>query len=135
MIVGGRVTQLSAKKLNDGAKMSGLNINMNITGVEAEKNMVKVSYAVVTTYSPDIAEIEVKGELFLEEGEKKSREILDYYKKNKKLDTMLLEEVLTSINYSATAIGTLVSFALGIGAPLNIPKAKLDSNMKTGPTS
>jgi len=134
VIVGGRITGVNAVKKND-EPAKGMNVNVNVEDLRAEKNLLVIKYEFKITYSPDNAEIVVKGELIADEDEKKRREIEDEWKKKKFLPTEFAEDVITAITYAGTATGTLAAYALNIGAPINIPRAKLSAPEKKGKAS
>lgn len=124
-IVGGRITKLEATRL-EANDIKNLEFNFNIEELRQEKNIVVIPYTTTISYTPDVAKIIVKGEVFVEEEERKGKEILSYFKANKRLPNDLAENVLTAVNFSSTAVATLGAFGIGVNAPLNLPKARLN---------
>jgi len=129
MIIGGRITEAAAKRLKEG-DVSGLNVNIDITAVKEEDGKLVVSYSHKTEYQEGVAELVVKGDIIVEEEPKKRKEIAEAWKEKKFLEPAFAEDVLNAIGYSAASIGTLLAFSLGIGAPLNLPRAKLNVGEK-----
>ncbi|VVB67518.1 Uncharacterised protein [Candidatus Norongarragalina meridionalis] len=132
MILGGRITEASAKRLKDGA-VKGLNVNIDITSVKEEEGALLVSYTHKTDYQDEVAELVIKGDIIIQEDAKVRKEILEGWKEKKFLASEFAEDVLNAISYSAASVGTLLAFTLGIGAPINLPRAKL--NIEKGKAS
>lgn len=124
MIAGGRITGLEAKRLKEGPSES-LNVNINITGVKREGSKLAVSYDYRIDYSPEVAKMTISGELYIQESEAEVKRLEKEWQENKALSPALAEELLTAITYSASAIGTLAAFAIGVNAPINVPRARL----------
>lgn len=124
-ILGGRVTRIEAKRMEDN-NVEGINLNINVTNVVQDKKLLTVKYTSIIEYAPKVAQMTVDGEVLIEEEtEKKAKEVVDEYKKNKQLPDALTEEIVTTVNYSSTATGTLLAFGMGLNAPINVPRAKI----------
>ncbi|MFQ5405946.1 MAG: hypothetical protein ACE5DI_02190 [Candidatus Micrarchaeia archaeon] len=125
MITGGRVTKVFGEKLKEDA-VQQLSVNIDITDLSFEGGLAKIAYVYAVKYEPGLAKIEVSGELFFDE--KASKDLKgseEEWKKNKTVPQGITEEVLSSVTYSGSAVGTLIAFSLNVGAPINVPKAKL----------
>src|SRR3989338_5360804 len=118
MITGGRVLGVSAKHLKDG-KIEGLDLAMLLTNVKMDKGILVISYTSKITYRTGVAEIEVQGEVHAD-GSDSKKEFDEWTKtggtSGGKFSNAFATELLKSIHYSTTAIGTLASFAIGIAA-------------------
>ena len=126
-VIGGRVDSFSAKRKNDEAIQS-LSINVLIDEVQRDGRTLKINYTCRTSYSPDAAELEVKGTLvWQEENDADAKAIQAEYDKQKRLPNEVAEEVITAVNYTNSAVGTLLAFGLGITAPINVPKARVNA--------
>ena len=124
-VIGGRVDSFSAKRKSDEAIQS-LSINVLIDEVQRDGRMLKISYTCRTGYVPDAAELEVKGTImWQEENDAKAKGIQEEYDKNHRLPNNVAEEVITGVNYTNSAVGTLLAFGLGITAPINVPRAQV----------
>jgi hypothetical protein len=129
-VIGGRVDSFSAKRKSDEA-IKSLNINILIDEVQRDGRLLKINYTCRTGYSPDAAELEVKGTMMWEEeNDAKAKAIQTEYDKAKRLPDQVAEEVITAVNYTNSAVGTLMAFGLGITAPINVARAKV--NAKAG---
>ncbi len=125
MIVGGRIVSVEAKKDLDKAP-EGMNVNIDITSLEATDGRLLVKYSYTIKYLPDSATMVIKGELFAEEDKDKRKAIEDEWKKSKTLTSDFAEDVLTAVTYSGSTVGTLLAYAINVNAPLNIPRARLN---------
>ncbi len=121
-IVGGRILAVKAEKHKDGA-LEGLGVNLSIDDVKNEKSRAVIRYTYSVNYSKGLADLSITGELFVEGAEQK--EIEEGWKKNKQMPVAITEEIVTSISYTGSAVGTLLAFALNINAPINVQKARL----------
>ncbi len=122
MITGGRITGVEGKKLHDG-QVTGMAVNINIDDVRSDGDKMTVAYTYSIDYQPGLAKMSVSGEVFLDE--KNSGELVEKWKKTKQFPPAVAEDMLTAINYAASAVGTLLAFALGVNAPLTISRARI----------
>lgn len=125
MITGAKVLSVSGKKMKEG-NVEGFRTNIDVTNVSFDKGKITVAYTYTTDYDPGLAQIEVKGEFYLDEANRK--EIEESWKKNKQLPQVIAEELVTHLTYSATAVGTLIAFALNVAAPISVPRARLQQS-------
>ena len=122
MITGGRILGVKGQKMKDG-QLDSLNVNLNLEEVKSEKTRAVIKYTYTVKYEKELAEIAVSGEVYVEGPEQK--EIEESWKKTKQLPVAFAEELLTTIGYTGSAVGTLIAFALNINAPINVQKVKL----------
>ena len=125
MIIGGKVNSVQAKKLKE-EQAQGLSVNMDVKGVTEEGGKLVVEYEYTIKYEPGVAEMVVKGVIYAQEDEASRKAILKEWKENKQLIPAFAEDALTAVNYSATSTGTLLSYCVGLGAPLNIPRIRVE---------
>lgn len=124
MITGGRITGLDAKRLKDGPSES-LNVNINVESMKRDGSKIVVSYNYTINYDPGVAKIAASGEIFIQESTEDAKKIEKDWQDRKTVNPALAEELLTSITYAASAVGTLAAFAIGVNAPINVPKARI----------
>lgn len=125
MIIGGKVNSVQAKKLKE-EQAQGLSVNMDVKGVTEEGGKLVVEYEYTIKYEPGVAEMVVNGVIYAQEDEASRKAILKEWKENKKLIPSFAEDALTAVNYSATSTGTLLSYCVGLGAPLNVPRIRVE---------
>jgi hypothetical protein len=123
-IRGGKITKVEAERL-EANDIKNLEFNFNIEELRQEKKILVLPYTTTINYNPLVARIIVKGEVFFEDEERKNKDTIAYFKENKRLPAEMADDVLTAINFSSTAVATLAAFAIGVNAPLNLPKARV----------
>ena len=124
MIVGERIVDVSGKK-TAGASIKGLNINIALEDVQRQNGQVEITYVYTANYEENVGQIKIKGILVAKEEDKLANEIVDMWKKNKKVPDAYAETVLSAVNYSGSANGTLLARVLGLTAPLIPPRIQL----------
>jgi hypothetical protein len=124
MITDERILEVSGnKKLREPVK--GLNINISLEDVKADGENVDIYYLYTASYNEDVGQIKIKGVLTAKEDKKKVKEILDTWKKNKRMPEDYASTVLSAVNYSGSANGTLIARVLRLTAPLIPPRIQL----------
>jgi len=124
MIVGERILEISGNK-KKREPIKGLNINIGIEKVDVKGEDVEIEYLYTANYSEDIGQLQIRGVLLSKEDKKAAKEIDDEWKKSKKIPESLTTQVLSAINYSGSANGTLLARVLGLTAPLIPPRIQL----------
>ncbi len=124
MIVGERILDVSGKK-TPGASIKGLSINIALEDVQQQNGQVEITYVYTANYEENVGQIRIKGTLMAKEDDKLAAEIVDLWKKNKKVPDAYAETVLSAVNYSGSANGTLLARVLGLTAPLIPPRIQL----------
>lgn len=124
MIVGERILEVSGKK-EAGASIKGLSINISLEDVKNANGNVEITYVYTANYEDNVGQIKIKGLLMAKEEDKLAKEIADNWTKNKKVPDAYAETVLSAVNYSGSANGTLLARVLGLTAPLIPPRIQL----------
>lgn len=129
MIVGERILEVSGTKVPK-ANIQGLNINISLEDVKLEAETLELTYVYTASYQKEVGSLKIKGVLLAKENETKSKDILETWKKSKKVPDDYATTVLSAINYSGSANGTLIARVLGLTAPLIPPKIQLSKPAK-----
>lgn len=124
MIVGERILEVSGNRVPQ-QNIKGLNINIQLDGVEKAKENLEITYTYIADYKDAVGQIKIKGLLIAKEEDKLSKEIVDKWKKEKKIPDDYATVILSAVNYSGSANGTLLARVLGLTAPLIPPKIQL----------
>ncbi len=124
MIVGERILEVSGNKVPK-LNIKGLNINISLEDVQMGGETVEITYVYTANYNDGVGEIKIRGVLLAKEDAKLSKDIVDTWKKSKKVPDEYATVVLSAVNYSGSANGTLVARVLGLTAPLIPPKIQL----------
>ena len=124
MIVGERILEVSGNK-TPKASIKGLSINISLEDVKSQEDNVEITYVYTANYQQDAGQLKIKGVLLAKEEAKLAKEIVDTWKKSKKIPDAYASIVLSAVNYSGSANGTLVARVLGLTAPLIPPRIQL----------
>lgn len=124
MIVGERILEVSGKKVA-GASIQGLSINIALEDVQHNSGNLEITYVYTANYEDNVGQIRIKGALLAKEEDKLAHEVVDTWKKNKKVPDAYAETVLSAVNYSGSANGTLLARVLNLTAPLIPPRIQL----------
>jgi hypothetical protein len=124
MIVGERILEVSGTK-TPKVNIQGLSINIALEDVKIEGEILELTYVYTADYQKGAGALKIKGVLLAKEDSTRSKAILDSWKKTKKLPDDYATTVLSAVNYSGSANGTLVARVLGLTAPLIPPKIQL----------
>lgn len=126
MIVGERILEVSGSKAPK-ASIKGLNINISLEDVQLETDTLEMTYVYTADYQDKVGTLKIKGVLLVKEDAATSKTIVDTWKKSKKVPDDYASVVLSAVNYSGSANGTLIARVLGLTAPLIPPKIQLSS--------
>lgn len=126
MIIGERILEVSGSK-TPKASIKGLNINISLEDVKLETDILEMTYVYTADYQEKVGTLKIKGVLLVKEDAATSKTILDTWKKSKKVPDDYASVVLSAVNYSGSANGTLIARVLGLTAPLIPPKIQLSS--------
>jgi hypothetical protein len=124
MIVGERILEVSGMRVPK-TSIKGLSINISLEDVKMAEENVEVTYVYTADYQETAGQIKIKGIILAKEEAKRAKEIVDSWKKSKKVPDDYATVVLSAVNYSGSANGTLMARVLGLTAPLIPPKIQL----------
>lgn len=124
MIVGERILEVSGNRVPK-SNIKGLNINISLEDVKLDQENVEITYVYTANYNENVGQIKIKGIILAKEEAKLAKDIIDTWKKSKKIPDEYASVVLSAVNYSGSANGTLLARVLGLTAPLIPPKIQL----------
>ena len=134
MIVGFGFTKLSAER-NEAAK-GKIDINNNVTikdvkeddfsfGKDKQQNVLKFIFEFTSKYEPNIGTILFEGELLYLEEPKKTKEILNGWKKDKKVPKELMAGLLNTILTKCNVQALILSQEINLPPPIPMPKVQM----------
>ena len=137
-IVGFNFTSMNAEKKE--ALKGKVNINNNVAikdvnekdlalGNNKQKSL-KFEFEFTSKYDPNIGHISFLGEILFIEEAKKIKEILDGWKKDKKLPKEITSKVLNTILGKCNVQALILSEQLNLPAPIPMPKVQVEQEQK-----
>jgi hypothetical protein len=124
MIVGERILEVSGSRVPK-TSIKGLSINISLEDVKMNEENVEITYVYTADYQESAGQIKIKGLILAKEEAKLAKDVVDTWKKSKKVPDDYATVVLSAVNYSGSANGTLLARVLGLTAPLIPPKIQL----------
>lgn len=99
-------------------------------GLDKTKTALKFNFTYKTNYAPDIATIELKGELLSLIDSEEAKKIMTKWTKDKTLDKENAKIVINNVMNKCTIEVILLSRELGLPSPIPMPSVKDESNEK-----
>lgn len=133
-VIGFNYTKLSAEKTKSDFKGLKIESAMNIDNIEeiinkqvkSEEIFLKISFSNVLTYKPEIAKIEVRGEIILALDKKLGEETLKDWK-NKKLDSKLRIAIFNAILRKSNVKTLEMEEMINVPYHFQLPSLKVES--------
>ncbi|MBI3035639.1 hypothetical protein HYY71_04935 [Candidatus Woesearchaeota archaeon] len=135
MIVGFGFTKLAAER-NEAAK-GKIDINNNVTIKNVEESslsfgknnqdVLRFIFEFTSKYEPNVGSILFEGELLYMEDQKKSKEILSSWKKDKKVPKELMAGMLNTILTKCNVQALILSQEVNLPPPIPMPKVQLQA--------
>lgn len=131
-IVGLNFTGITVEKKDMVNEKINISNNVSITDVVktdlslggSKQNAIRFLFKFDTTYTPDVGSIKLIGEVIYVAEDKKVKELLDQWKKDKKVDPKVTEMVLNTILSKSNIEALILSKEVNLPPPLPMPKVK-----------
>ena len=133
-IVGFNFTKIDVEK-SDNAK-GNVNIHNNVTIKNIEKadvsfsgdkqNVVRFSFEFTAKYEPSIGNIFFGGAVLYLDEQKKTKEILDSWKKDKKIEKSLMTSILNTVLAKCNIQALILSQEVNLPPPVPLPKVQVN---------
>ena len=88
----------------------------------SKQNGLKIDYTFKTTYQPNIGNIEMEGTVIYMVDEKRTKEISDSWKKDKKLPKDVMTDVLNTVLQRCNIQSLVLSREINIPPPIPLPR-------------
>ncbi len=130
-VLGINFTKINAERK---AAISGkININNNIVVTDVKKHdfklsgqeSVRIEFKFTADYNPNIGSIVIEGETIIVDQPKKLEEVLNQWKKDKKLPDDILAQVMNNLLTKCNVEALLVGREVGLPPTLNMPKVNI----------
>ena len=134
MIVGFGFTKLSAERKESAKGKIDINNNVTIKNVEEDnlsfgkdkqQNVLRFIFEFTSKYEPNIGNILFEGELLYMEEQKKAKEILVSWKKDKKLPKEIMAGLLNTILTKSNIQALILSQEINLPPPIPLPKVQM----------
>lgn len=137
-IVGFDFTKIEAEK--KGQLKGKININNNVTIKKVEsqdlnlgtekREALKFVYEFAAKYEPDAGQINLTGNVVYMDDSKKIKEILDGWKKDKKIPKEISKDVLNTVLTKCNVQALILSQTINLPPPIPMPKIDVEQASK-----
>ena len=124
-------TKRPAGNINIKQKIGITEISLEKLPLNKEEDVLKFNFEFLVDYEPTFAKIHIKGHVLSLEEPKMNKEILDKWKKSKKVSQDMLEEVFNVIVSKCTI--KALSISQDINVPPLIPLPRVQPNTQPPP--
>jgi len=128
-IVGFGFNKINVGKLKPLTGKININNNISIKGIDEAKldigpkqKALRFSFAFIAKYEPDMAIIELEGDLTLLEDNKKADDLLAAWKKDKKVPKDKMAEVLGTALNKSNIQALILSQTVNLPPPIQLPQ-------------
>ena len=129
-IVGFNFTKIEAEKKEMIKGKININNNVNINQVEEKdlslgnqkQKILTFNFEFIAKYDPNIGSIKFTGEVLFMGDVKQTKEILDGWKKNKKLPKEVMPNILNTIMSKCNIQALILSEQINLPPPIPLPK-------------
>ena len=133
MIIGFGFTKLSAEKNAQAKGNIDINNNVSIKDVQEDnfsmgkekQNVLKFTFDFTSKYEPNVGRVVLEGELLYVDEPKKAKEILNGWKKDKKLDKELMATLLNTLLVKCNVQALILSQQINLPPPIPLPKVQM----------
>jgi hypothetical protein len=132
-IVGMNFTKIVAERTADGNAKINISNNVSISSVEQTEvsfgvnpqQGLKIGFLFHTVYDPDFGKIELHGNLMYLEADKKVKEVLEAWEKDKKLPGEVMKPVLNAVLGKCNVQALVLSRDLNLPPPIQLPRVNI----------
>ena len=129
-VVGFSFSKISAEKKKGMQDKVNINNNVSIKSVQeadlalgaAKQKGVRFEFIFTSDYSPDVAMITLEGELLYVGQDAIVKEVLDSWKKEKKLSKSVTSEIFNNILSRCNVEAIVISREINVPPPIPMPK-------------
>lgn len=133
MIIGFGFTKVTAERKEAAKGKIDVNNNISIKNVEESdislgkdnQKALNFTFEFTSTYEPSIGNISIEGEVIYMDEQKKAKEILNSWKKEKKLQKELMVGLLNTILAKCNVQALILSQEVNLPSPIPMPKVQV----------
>ena len=132
-IVGLNFTKIEAEKKELVKGKININNNVSINKVEEKKlslatekqKIIAFTFEFISKYDPNVGFIKITGDVLYMESANKVKEILDGWKKDKKLPKEIMATILNSVLTKCNIQALILSEQINLPPPIPLPKLQV----------
>ncbi|MBS3143149.1 hypothetical protein J4464_07205 [Candidatus Woesearchaeota archaeon] len=132
-IVGFSFTKITAERKSSVRGKVNINNNIGIKDVKErelsfskDQSGLEFQFEFTADYEPQLGSIKLNGEVLYMESSKKVSEVMDRWKKEKKLDQELMTKILNSVLMKCNVQALILSQDLNLPPPIPLPKINVN---------
>ena len=133
-IVGFNFTRIEAEKKDLVKGKVNINNNVSIGKVEEKdfplgnekQKVIAFTFEFLSKYDPDSGHIKITGDVLYMESSAKAKEILDGWKKDKRLPKEIMTSILNTILNKCNIEALILSERVNLPPPIPLPKLQID---------
>lgn len=137
-MVGFNFTKIDVERKKPAFGQVNIANNVNIANIEEtdlafgkpDEKGLKFSFKFDSKYEPDIGKIQLEGEIIYIDEDKKLKEIVKEWKKNKNVSKDIMTEVLNSILLKCNIEALILSKEINLPPPIPLPKVSEQTGQK-----
>lgn len=140
MIVGFGFTKLNAEKGQPSKGKIDISNNVSIKdvredsfslGSKKDQNVLRFIFEFTSKYEPNVGSILFEGEVLYLEGPKEAKEMLNNWKKDKKLPKEIMPGLLNTILTKCNVQALILSQEINLPPPIPLPKVQVTQPEKS----
>ncbi|MBI2650843.1 hypothetical protein HYX01_00015 [Candidatus Woesearchaeota archaeon] len=129
-IVGFNFTKINAEKKEAAKDKINVSNNVSISDIEEKKlsigsekqKILGFSFEFISKYEPDIGSIKLNGEILVMDDSSKAKDVLDGWKKGKKIPKEIMTDILNAILAKCHIHALILSEEINLPPPVPLPK-------------
>ncbi len=133
-IVGFNFNKINVEKKNQIKSKVNISNNVSIRNIKktdlslgnAKQEGLKFEFVFTSRFDPEIGEIVLEGDVLMIEDKPKVKEILDSWKKNKKIPSETMTRVLNSVLSRCNIEALILSKEVNLPPPIPMPKVNVN---------
>ncbi len=137
-IVGFNFNKISVERKKPATGRININNNVKIVSVDGQnlslgkvkQEGIKFGFEFICSYEPGVGEIKLEGDVLNLEEASKAKEIIDGWKKTKKLEKNLMAVLLNHILNKCNVKALVLSDDINLPPPLQLPKVQVNTPTK-----
>ena len=102
-------------------------VNTDLSLGSEKQKAIKFVFEFVSKYAPDLGEIVLGGDVLYLEDTTKVNKILDDWKKNKRVEKVLMSTLLNTVLTKCNIQALILSQEVNLPSPIPLPKVKMES--------